>query len=161
MSDMEKEKIFLTKEGLERLKKEWEELKKIKKAKSKGGVPEVFHSQEINPDYLVFQEDMRFLEDRLAELRFILKNAKLIKAPPKERQHIVDLGATVTLEEPDGKINEFMIVSTLEANPSEGKISFESPVGKALFNKKVGDTVVITSPIKITYKIKKVRYSDL
>ena len=158
---MEKEKIFLTKEGLEKIKQEWEELQKIKKAKSKEGVPEVFHSQEINPEYLVFQEDMGFLEDRLAELKYILKNAKLIKAPPKERQNIVDLGATVTLEEPDGSINEFMIVGTHEANPSEGKISFESPVGKALFNRKIGDVVLITSPIKVTYKIKKVRYSNL
>ncbi|MCD6550069.1 GreA/GreB family elongation factor [bacterium] len=158
---MEKEKIFLTKEGLERFKKEWRELIKIKKAKSKGGVPEVFHSQEVNPDYLAFQEDMSFLEDRIAELKFILKNAKLIKAPPKEKQHIVDLGATVVLEEPEGKTTEFMIVSTLEANPSEGKISFESPVGKAIFNRKVGEVIYINSPTKATYKIKKVIYRNL
>jgi transcription elongation factor GreA len=158
---MEKEKIFLTSKGLEKFKKEWKELLKIKKAKSKEGVPEVFHSQEVNPDYLVFQEDMSFLEDRIAELKFILKNAKIIKAPPKSKQNIVDLGATVVLEEPEGKTTEFMIVSTLEANPSEGKISFESPVGKAIFNKKVGEVVCINSPIKRTYKIKRVIYRNL
>lgn len=158
---MEKEKIFLTKKGLEKIKKEWEELQKIKELKSKEGVPEVFHSQEINPEYLAFQEDMSFLENRLTELKYILKNAKLIKAPPKEKQNIVNLGATVTLEGSDGDINEFMIVGTYEANPSEGKISFESPVGKALFNKKIGDVVLITSPMKIAYKIKRIRYSDL
>jgi transcription elongation factor GreA len=51
-----------------------------------------------------------------------------------------------------------MIVGTLEANPSEGRISIESPVGKALLGKKVGDEVIITSPIKIVYKIKKIKY---
>jgi transcription elongation factor GreA len=51
-----------------------------------------------------------------------------------------------------------MIVGTLEANPSEGKISNESPVGKALLGKKVGDEIVITSPINVKYKIKKIRY---
>lgn len=158
---MRKEKIFLTKKGLDRFRKEWQELIKIKKAKSKRGVPEVFHSQEVNPDYLVFQEDMSFLEDRIAELEFILKNARLIKAPPKEKQHIVDLGATVVLEEPEGKTREFMIVNTLEANPSEGKISFESPVGKAVFNRKAGETIYINSPTKAVYKIKRVIYRNL
>jgi len=68
------------------------------------------------------------------------------------------LGATVTLEEADGQINEFMIVGTLEANPGEGKISSESPVGKSILGKKIGEEVVITSPIKVVYKVKKIRY---
>jgi transcription elongation factor GreA len=51
-----------------------------------------------------------------------------------------------------------MLVSTLEANPSEGKISTESPVGKALLGKKIGDEIIITSPIRVKYKIKKIKY---
>jgi transcription elongation factor GreA len=151
-------KFYLTKEGLAKIEREYQELKKIRFAKIKGESPKIWHSEDLNPEYLSFQEDLNFLESRIAELEYILKNIELIKNPPKEKQNIVDLGATVTLEEADGQINEFMIVGTLEANPGEGKISSESPVGKSILGKKIGDEVVITSPIKVVYKIKKIRY---
>jgi transcription elongation factor GreA len=127
-------------------------------AKTKGESPQTWHSEDINPEYLSFQEDLSFLESRISELEHILKNVELIKTPSKEEQNTVNLGATVTLEESDGQINEFMIVGTLEANPSQGKISSESPVGKVLLGHKVNDEVTITSPIKIIYRIKKVKY---
>lgn len=154
---MEK-KFFLTKEGLKKLKKEYETLRVLKLNKLKGESPKILHSEDINPEYLAFKEDIGFLETRINELEYILKNFELIKTPPKEKQNIVNLGATVTLEDKDGAINEFMIVGTLEANPAEGKISSDSPVGKALLGKKIGEEVVITSPIRVSYKIKKVRY---
>jgi transcription elongation factor GreA len=151
-------KFHLTKEGLKRLKKEYGELKKLRLAKAKGERPEILHSEDLNPEYLAFQEDLNFLEFRLAELDHVLKNAQLIRIPSKEKQNTVDLGATVTLEEPEGQINEFMIVGTLEANPSEGKISSESPVGQTLLGHKIGDEITIVSPIKVRYKIKKIKY---
>lgn len=154
---MEEEKFYLTKEGLERFKKEYEELKKIKALKTKGEVPDILHSEEINPEYLSFQEDMDFLEARLAELENILKGACLIEKPAKEEQDKVHLGATVEVEV-DGRLDEFMLVGSLEANPSVGKISDQSPVGKALLGRKVGETVLISSPIKVNYKIKKIKY---
>lgn len=156
---MEK-KFYLTKKGLERLKKEYQYLKQIRLAKTKGESPKIWHSEDLNSEYLIFRADLSFLETRIADLEYILKNFELIKAPPKEKQNVVNLGATVTLEEADGKINEFMIVGTLEANPGEGKISSESPVGKALLGKKIGDEVMITSPIKVIYKIKKIKYES-
>jgi transcription elongation factor GreA len=152
------QKFYLTKEGLARTEKEYQDLKKLRMAKVKGESPPILHSEDLNPEYLLFQEDLNFLESRMAELEFILKNTELIKVPPKEKQNIVDLGATVTLEESDGQINEFMIVGTLEANPGEGKISSESPVGKSIFGKKIGEEVLVTSPIKVVYKIKKIKY---
>ncbi len=151
-------KFFLTKEGLEKIKREYQDLKSIKLAKTKGESPKIWHSEDLDPEYLSFQEDLSFLETRITELEYILKNAELIKTPSKEKQNSIDLGATVTLEEKDGKINEFMIVGTLEANPNEGKISSESPVGKALLGRKIGEEVTITSPIKVFYKIKKIKY---
>ena len=157
INNMDK-KFYLTKEGLEKLKKEYETLKALKLTKLKGESPKILHSEDISPEYLAFKEDMDLLENRLSELEYILKNYILIKKPPKEKQNVVDVGATVTLEDEEGSINEFLLVGTLEANPSEGKISIESPVGKALLGKKVGDEVVITSPISVRYKIKKIRY---
>lgn len=154
----EERKFYLTEEGLERIKKEYKDLRELRMAKAKGEVPKILQSEDVNPEYLSFQEDIGFLESRITELDYILKNAELIKVPSKDKQNIVDVGATVTLQEPDGSLNEFMIVGTLEANPSGGRISSESPVGKALIGHKVGEEIVITSPIKVPYKIKKIKY---
>lgn len=154
-------KFYLTKKGLEKINKECQDLKKIILAKTKGESPQILHSEDLNPEYISFREDLSFLETRIAELEYILKNIELIKLPPKKKRSIVYLGATVTLQESDGQINEFTIVGTLEANPSEGKISSDSPIGKMLLEHKVNDEVIITSPIKVVYKIKKIKYGLL
>lgn len=151
--------FYLTKKGLERIREEYQNLKKLRLLKTKGEVPKTWHSEDLNPEYLSFQEDLNLFESRIAELEYILKNTDLILPPKKENQNIVNLGATVTLKDEDGSLNEFMIVGSLEANPGEGKISSESPVGKTLLGRKVGDEVVVTSPIKVVYKIKKIRYN--
>lgn len=152
------EKFYLTKEGLEKIKKEYERLKKLKLEKQKEEGPTPLHSEDLDLEYVVYKEDMNFLESRLKELEHILKNYQLIVPPPKDKQNTVQIGATVLVEDKDGSINEFQIVDALEANPAEGKISWKCPVGKALLGKKVGDEVTITSPIKVVYKIKKIKY---
>ena len=154
---VEEKKFYLTKEGLERIKKEYKTLKELKLAKTRGESPKILHSEDLNPEYLVFQEDISFLESRIIELENIVKNAELIRPPKKERQNSIDLGATV-LVEVDGQRDEFTILGSLEANPSVGKISNESPVGHALLGHRAGDEVMISSPIQTTYKIKKIKY---
>ncbi len=153
----EEKKFYLTIEGLERVKKEYKDLKELKLAKTKGESPKILHSEDLNPEYLAFQEDLSFLEIRVAELENILKNADLIKPPSRGKQNIVNLGATV-LVEVDGQNDEFTLVGSLEANPSIGRISNESPVGMALLGHRAGDEVLVSSPIKTTYKIKKIKY---
>ncbi len=153
------EKYYLTKKGVNKVKKEYEDLKRIRMAKTKGESPQLLQSDDLNPEYIVFREDLSFLESRLVELEHILKNIELIKLPPKNKRNIVHLGATVTLEETDGEINEFTIVGTLEANPGEGKISSDSPIGKILLGHKLNDTVEVASPIKVIYKLKRIKYS--
>ena len=153
----EEKKFYLTKQGLEKIKKEYQDLKNLKLSKTKGEIPKIWHSEDLNPEYLSFQEDLSFLESRIAELEYILKNTELIKPPPKEKQNMVNLGATV-LVEVDGQNDEFMIVGSLEANPAIGKISNESPVGRMLLGHRVGDEVVVSSPIQTVYKIKKIKY---
>jgi len=150
-------KFYLTKEGLEKIKRECKDLKDLKSFKTKGEMPKIWHSEDLNPEYLSFQEDLSFLETRIAELEYILKSAELIKVPPKEKQNIINLGAQVIVEV-DGQTDEFEIVGTLEANPAIGKISNESPVGKILLGHQVGDEVIVSSPITTTYKIKKIKY---
>ncbi|MDO8639330.1 MAG: GreA/GreB family elongation factor [bacterium] len=153
-------KFYLTKEGLEKAKKEYENLKVLKFAKINGESPSVLHSEEPNPEYLSFQEDLSFLEVRLAELENIFNNKIVIHPPSKDKQNTVDLGATI-LVDVDGQRDEFVLVGSLEANPSLGKISNESPVGKALLGHKIGDEVLLSSPIKTTYRIKKIDYSAI
>lgn len=156
---MENKKFYLTKEGLEKIKKEYQELEKIRESKSKEGVPS-FTSEEVNPEYLIFQEDLKFLEDRIIELKEVLKSAQLIKAPSKDKQNVVNLGADILVETDGGQSDEFRIVGSLEANPSLGKISNESPVGKALLGHKTGDKVLVQSAVKTFYKIKKIKYNS-
>jgi len=155
---MEEKKFYLTKEGLEKIKKEFNSLKELKLAKTKGESPRILHSEDLNPEYLAFQEDVSFLESRITELENIIKNAELIAAPPKNNQNMVNLGATI-LVEVDGQKDEFTLVGSLEANPSMGKISNESPVGRALLGHKVGEQVIVSSPIQTVYKIKKIKYN--
>jgi len=154
---MAEKKFYLTKEGLEKIKKEYQGLKNLKLSKTKGEIPKIWHSEDLNPEYLSFQEDLSFLETRLIELENILKNAELIQLPSKEKQNTINLGAQVIVEV-DGQNDEFTIVGSLEANPSLGRISNESPVGQALLGHRIGDAVMVSSPIQTVYKIKKIKY---
>jgi len=154
---LEEKKFYLTKKGLARIKREYETLQELRLAKTRGESPRVLYSEDLNPEYLAFQEDVGFLGSRIIELENVIKNSELIKPPRGGKQNIVGLGTQVTVEV-DGQKDEFTLVGSLEANPSVGKISNESPVGKALLGHKIGDDVIVSSPIQTTYKIKKVRY---
>ena len=151
--------FYITKEKLKELKKEYIELLDIEKKKALGqSAPKIFESDDLNPEFISFQEDVGFLRARIDELRNILDHYELIKAPAKDQQGIVGLGAKVKIDV-DGQKDEFILVGTLEANPILGKISNESPVGAALLGHKIGDEVVVSSPItKITYKIRNIKY---
>ena len=155
---MTENKYYLTKEGLEKIQKDYESLLELRKAKTTDEVPSIWHSEDVNPEYLSFQEDMNVLEARLTEYEDILKNVELISLPSKEKRHEVFLGANIVVDV-DGEIGEFQIVGTLEAQPILGKISNESPVGKALLGHKVGDTVEINSTMKTRYRIVKIWYA--
>jgi len=148
--DLER-KIYLTREGLEKLQKEFEALKVLKTNKV-GQAPA--NMPTIDSEFATFQEDLNLLEVRITELETIFKNYEIIK-PKKKR--IVDLGATVVAESNGQKV-EFMIVGFLEANPMLGKISNESPVGQALIGSKAGDEVKVKSAVSTIYKIKKIIY---
>ncbi len=155
---MDEKKFYLTKQKLAELDKEYKNLLAFERSKATGEeAPKIFESEDINPEFISFQEDMIFLRSRIKELENILSNYELIKNPAKENKNIVSLGAKVLLEI-DGQKDEFIITGTLEANPSLGKISNESPVGRALMGHKAGDEITIFSPIKTVYKIRGVKY---
>ena len=150
--------FYITKEKLKELKKEQEELLVFERGKIMGQeAPRVLESEDVNSEFISFQEDINFLRSRIDELKNILGHYQLIKNPPKEKQSFVNLGATVMVDIAGNK-DQFTIVGSLEANPSLGMISNECPVGKALLGHKVGDEVVISSPLQTTYKIKGIKY---
>jgi len=152
------ETVFhLTKEGLEKLKKEFSQLQALKREKTQDEAPQALHSEELDTEFVAFKEDLEFLDSRLSELEYVLKYAEVIKAPKKEARTKVGLGAKVKLAV-NNQEDEFFIVGTLEADPNLGKISNESPVGKALFGHKAGDEVEVNFTNKTVYKIKKVSY---
>ena len=95
--------------------------------------------------------------ERVEFLKNILEHHELIKKPAKDKRGVVGIGAKVKIDV-DGQKDEFLLVGTLEANPALGKISNESPVGRALLGHKIGDEVIVNSPVKITYKIKNIKY---
>ena len=140
------------------IEKEYKELLAFEHKKSLDQeAPKILESEDLNPEFVSFQEDVGFLRSRIDELKNIIDHHQLIKNPPKDQKGIVGLGAKVQIAV-DGQKDEFVIMGTLEANPALGKISNESPVGKALLGHKVGEEVVVSSPVKISYKIKSIKY---
>lgn len=155
---MEEKTFFITKSKLKELEKEYGELLSLEKEKTlESDAPKIFESEDLNPEFVSFQEDIGFLRSRIDEIKNIIDHHELIKTPPKEKAHFVDLGAKIKVDVA-GQKDEFTIVGTIEANPVLGKISNESPVGKALLGHKVGDEVLVDHPVKTVYKIKSIKY---
>lgn len=150
--------FYITKGKLRELKKEHEELLDFERKKAVGQeAPKILESEDLNPEFVSFQEDIGFLRARIDELKNILDHHELIRKPARSGQGVVGLGAKVKIDV-NGQKDEFVIMGTLEANPALGKISNESPVGRALLGHKIGDEVTVSSPMKITYKIKNIKY---
>lgn len=154
---MEGKIFYITKNKFEELKNEYKNLLMVEFKKTKGDIPRIFESEDVNPEYINFQEDLSFLRSRIAELESIIKNHEIIKKPSSGKENVVGLGAAVTVDV-DGEKDEFVITGTLEANPTLGKISNESPVGMALLGHKVGEKIKVSPPLETTYTIKKIKY---
>ncbi len=146
------EKIFLTKEGLEKLQKEYENLTNVRRREVTVRIAKAREYGDLseNSEYDTAREEQSFIEGRIMELEEIFRNSKVLDQ--KENNDAVQIGSRVKVDV-NGEEDEFIIVSSVEANPMQGKISNESPVGKALLGGKVGDIVTVASTIKSTYKI--------
>ena len=141
----------ITTDGRKELETELEELKgrrggiaeRIAEARDYGDLSE-------NAEYDSAREEQGVLETRIAEIEDILAKAEIIKASSSSR---ITVGSTVELKS-GGKTVTYTLVGPIEANPLEGKISNESPIGEALMGKKVGESATITTPkSEIVYEI--------
>ena len=134
---MIKKSISLTAEGKKDLEKELDELIKGRPAIAERiATARAFGDLSENEEYSSARNEQKIAEGRILEIQEILKNAKVIRGGSKSS---VSLGATVVLDM-GGRNVEYTLVGPTEANPLEGKISNESPIGKAIFGRKVGDT---------------------
>ena len=146
-----KKQFQITNEGKKELEAELEVLKsrrgeiaeKIAAARDYGDLSE-------NAEYDAAREDQGLVESRIAEIEDILQNAEIIKT---SRASSVTIGSKVELKN-GSKSVAYHVVGPVEANPIEGKISNESPIGQALMGKKVGESVVVATPKgDVTYEV--------
>ena len=146
-------KLFrLTQSGVDELQKEHDHLisKRTDVAESIRSARELGDLSE-NSEYQSARAEQERNENRISELHNILMNVEIIEKPKNGNK--VQLGSKVTLKGAKGN-KEFQVVGTVEADPLEGKISDESPTGKALIGKKVGDQVEIKTPAEtISYDL--------
>lgn len=141
------EQPYLTAEGAERLKAELAQLKgpareelakRLRSAIQEGDLSE-------NADYHKAKEDQGFLEGRILEMEYLLSNAIIIEEHAGKRDK-VDVGATVTVQEEDFPPETYQLVGAKEADPRNGRISNESPIGRALMGAREGDKVTAQTP---------------
>jgi len=153
------EDIFLTQEGINNLKQELEHLKtnartdlakRLRSAIQMGDLSE-------NADYTAAKEEQSFVEGRILELEDTLKRAKVIEQIEKE-PGTIQIGSEVVIREEGFDEDEvYSIVGSKETDPAKGKISYESPIGKALLGHRVGDIVRVQTPTDfINFKVIKV-----
>jgi transcription elongation factor GreA len=147
---------YLTREGEAKLIAELEELKGPRREELAQRLRSAIQMGDLseNADYHKAKEDQGFLEGRIQEIEAILRNSAIIE---KTDSDSVSIGSHVTIQEEDFDPETYHIVGPAEADPRNGKISHESPIGIALMNKKVGDVAEANTPGgKIKFKIIKV-----
>lgn len=152
---MNGKKIYLTKEGLDELKKEHLDLTKIKRPQLLERLSEARDMGDLseNAEYTAAREELAFIDGRIDEIEEILSQVTLIEEKAGKGKKSVALGSKVVLHM-GRKEEEFTVVGEWEADPAQKKISHESPLGKALLGKVSGDKVEVSAPAgKITYTI--------
>lgn len=148
-------KIYLTQKGLDDHKKEYEDLVKTRRHEV---VERLSSAREMgdlseNAEYTAAREELAFIDGRIEELEQLLKQAVVIEADGHHKGKTVDLGSEVTVQI-KGRKEVFTLVGEWEADPTEKKISHESPLGKALIGKAVGEEIEVEAPAgKMIYTV--------
>ena len=154
---MGEKKIYLTQEGLKQLKDELNELINVKRPENIQAIKEARALGDLseNADYDAAKNDQAEIEGRIKKIEKMLENVSIIENVSYDK---VGLGCTVSLkyveedDEDEEEIDEYKIVGSQEADPFMSKISNESPIAKAIMDKKVGDIVEVESPNGV-YKV--------
>jgi transcription elongation factor GreA len=156
MSDQQ----YLTEEGAAELRRELEDLIKVKRPELAVKLKEAISQGDLseNADYHDAKEQQAFLEGRIQYLEGLLHSAVIVSDNAGKKASVINVGTEVTVQEGSEPPEIFIIVGAAEADPRAGKISNESPLGRALLGHKVGDKVSFDAPAgKLTFKIKAIK----
>ena len=142
---MNNKPAYLSKEGLEQIRQELDQLVNVRRSEIAARIHEAKEHGDIteNAEYEDAKNEQAFVEGRIQALSALVKNAVVIEENHSSTH--VQIGSTVTIQSKDGK-ESFMIVGSAEAAPADGRISNESPVGRALLGRKKGDEVTVSVP---------------
>ena len=145
---MSEQPVLLTQSGLKRLEGELHELRTVKRAEVAQSIREAqeLGMAQVDGQYEEAKNQQAFLEGRIREIEKMLELAQLIDEEAAHASKEIRVGSSVTGRGPDGKRREYQLVGPAEAAPLEGRISLESPVGRALLGKKRGDKVQVVTP---------------
>ena len=161
---MEEKKNLLTYAGLKKLEEELHDLKVVKRKEVAGKIKEAREQGDLseNAEYDAAKDEQRDIEARIEELEKILKNAEVVVEDEVDLDKI-NIGCIVKILDVEySEELDYKIVGSTEANSIKGKISNESPVGKALIGHKVGDTVEVETPAGVfAYKILEIQRSNV
>ena len=137
---------FLTQEGHQKLTEELEYLKTTKRKEVAERLHEAMEGGELIEDaeFEAAKNEQAFVEGRIQELESLLANARIIEETGN--RDVIEIAARVTIQEDGNEPEEYVIVGPAEANPQEGRISNESPLGRALMDHRAGDTVQVDAP---------------
>jgi len=156
---MSKNEVYITAEGLKKLEEELEHLRGVRRQEVALRLREAIQGGDElidNAEYEAAKNEQAFVEGRIIELERMLGKAQIIEH--NKKSDTVEIGATVTIKEGKKKAETFTIVGAAEADPKDGLISNESPLGSALLSKQVGDTVEVEAPDGvIRFKVVKIK----
>jgi transcription elongation factor GreA len=147
---------FLTQEGFQKLQEELDHLRTAKRLEVAERLHEAMEGGELieNAEYEAAKNEQAFVEGRIQELEVLLATAQIIEKNGKTKKgDAIQIGSKVTIKEGNFEAETFTIVGAAEANPREGKISNESPIGKAILGHHLGDVVKVETPGG-TYNVK-------
>jgi transcription elongation factor GreA len=150
MSNSQEEQVFVTKEGLAKLKEELKHFREVRRKEVAARLKEAISYGDLseNSEYEEAKNEQAFVEGRIIELEKMIDNAKIITETKKTPDDSIQIGTTVTVQnitdndEPD----TYTIVGSTEADPTANKISNESPIGSALLGKVKGDVIKVKVP---------------
>jgi transcription elongation factor GreA len=146
---MEHDKVYLTAEGITKLRDDLDHLKNVRRPALAERLHHAIQQGDLseNADYQTTKEEQGFVEGRIQELESMLLDAVVIDSSQVPKGQVGIGSRVIVTEEGEDDAETFVIVGAAESDPAQGRISYESPIGRALIDRKVGDKVTVKAPV--------------
>lgn len=150
---------YLTKEGLKKLEAELEHLRTVRRSEVANRLHQAIEDGELieNAEYEAAKNEQAFVEGRILALRTMLASVAVIEKEDDGAAKVVHIGSEVVIQEDGASRESYVIVGAAEASPGQGRISNESPLGRALLGRSVGERISVSAPAgELTFKLVKI-----